>query len=77
MQGTKRGPHESADIPGINLTFAPTKGKTDTTTKGGIIDHAGFEVKNLAAFCQKLEGRGIKLDVPYRKIPNLGIASHF
>lgn len=77
MQATKRGPHDSADIPGMNLTFAPTRGKTDTSTKGGIIDHVGFEIKNLAAFCQKLEAKGIKLDAPYRKIPDLGIAIAF
>jgi catechol 2,3-dioxygenase-like lactoylglutathione lyase family enzyme len=77
MQATKRGPHDSADIPGINLTFAPTRSSTDISTKGGIIDHVGFEVKDLAAFCLKLEAQGIKLDSQYRKIPNLGIALAF
>jgi hypothetical protein len=33
--------------------------------KGGIIDHIGFEVKNLAAFCRKPEAAGITLDEAY------------
>jgi hypothetical protein len=32
-----------------------------------MLDHIGFEVTNLAAFCAKLESMGVKLDTPYRK----------
>jgi len=70
-------PHDSADIPGMNLTFAPTRSRLDVTSKGGLIDHVGFEVGNLAAFCQKLEAKGVKFDQPYKKIPSLGIATAF
>jgi catechol 2,3-dioxygenase-like lactoylglutathione lyase family enzyme len=77
MPLTTRGPHDSTDIPGMNLTFAPTRGPVDLTTKGGVIDHIGFEVRNLAAFCQKLEAKGVKLDQPYKKIPSAGIATAF
>jgi catechol 2,3-dioxygenase-like lactoylglutathione lyase family enzyme len=76
MPATTRGTHDSADIPGMNLTFAPSRERILGTT-GGIIDHIGFEVKNLAAFCRKLEGAGIKLDVPYTQVPSQGIASAF
>jgi catechol 2,3-dioxygenase-like lactoylglutathione lyase family enzyme len=56
-----RGQFQAADIPGANLTFT----KTDTPTvptKGRILDHIGFDVKDLAAFAKKLEAAGIKLD---------------
>jgi catechol 2,3-dioxygenase-like lactoylglutathione lyase family enzyme len=75
MRPTTRGPHDSADIPGMNLTFAPGKAR-DMGSKGGVIDHIGFEVRNLEAFCRKLETSGIKLDVPYSK-SQVGFAHAF
>ena len=36
-------------------------------TKGRTLDHVGFEVKNLEAFCKKLEANGVKFDKPYSK----------
>ena len=41
------------------------------------MDHIGFEVRDLEAFCKKLESMGVKFDVPYRKVPALGIAIAF
>ena len=76
MRATTRGPHDSADIPGQNLTFAPGKVR-DMGTKDGQIDHIGFEVRGLEAFCQKLQAKGIKLDVPYTKDARLGISYAF
>lgn len=52
---------ETVDLPGVDLSF----GASDTRrapTKGRSIDHIGFEVKNLDAFCKKLAAQGIKLD---------------
>ena len=72
----KRGQFDAADLPGVNLTFA----KTDTPTvgtKGRSLDHIGFEVKNLEAFCKKLEASGIKLDRPYTHLPNSSTAIAF
>jgi len=72
----KRGQFEAADVPGVNLTFSPS----DTSvagTKTRSLDHIGFEVKNLEAFCKKLESSGVKFDSPYRKVPALGIAIAF
>ena len=46
-------------------------------TTGRSIDHIGFEIKNLEAFTKKLEAQGIKLDRPYTKVPQLGIAIAF
>jgi catechol 2,3-dioxygenase-like lactoylglutathione lyase family enzyme len=72
----KRGPFEAADLPGVNLTFSQATGAV-APTKGRALDHIGFEVKDLEAFCGKLEAAGVKFDVPYRKIPALGLSIAF
>jgi catechol 2,3-dioxygenase-like lactoylglutathione lyase family enzyme len=66
----------SGDLPGVALNFSPS---TDPVvgTQGRALDHIGFEVKDLEAFCKKLEADGIKLAVPYRRVPALGIAIAF
>ena len=48
----KRANFDAADIPGANLTFS----KSDTptvATKGRMLDHIGFEIKDLEAISQK------------------------
>jgi hypothetical protein len=35
-----------------------------------MLDHIGFEVRNLEAFCRLLESRGIEFDQAYRRLPN-------
>jgi extradiol dioxygenase family protein len=35
-----------------------------------MLDHIGFEVKDLQAFCRKLETAGVKFDAPYSKDPS-------
>jgi catechol 2,3-dioxygenase-like lactoylglutathione lyase family enzyme len=77
MRLSTRGTHDSADIPGMNLTFAPSRPPVYRSTAGGIIDHIGFEVRNLAAYCARLEAAGVKLDVPYKRDAGLGFASAF
>ena len=72
----KRGPFEAADLPGVNLTFSEAKDPV-VGTKGRALDHIGFEVRDLEAFCKKLEAAGIKFDLPYRKIPSLSLAIAF
>ena len=72
----KRGENDAVDLPGVNLTFSisPT---AIVGTRGRVLDHIGFEITDLAAFCEKLEASGVKFDVPYRKLasPNgLGLA---
>jgi catechol 2,3-dioxygenase-like lactoylglutathione lyase family enzyme len=72
----KRGPFDAADVPGANLTFS----KSDTATvptKGRSLDHIGFEIKDLEAFCKKAEANGVKFDMPFTKRPDLGIALAF
>jgi catechol 2,3-dioxygenase-like lactoylglutathione lyase family enzyme len=69
-----RGQFQADDIPGVNLTFTKSDSAT-MPTKGRALDHIGFEVKHLEAFCKKLEASGIKLDRPYGKLPSgVGIA---
>ena len=60
----------------MNLTFGPTPVPT-IPTRGRALDHVGFEVQNLKAFCEELKNKGIALDVDYREIPSLGIAVAF
>ena len=66
----------AADLPGVALNFSPSPDPV-VATQGRSLDHIGFEVKNLEAFCKKLEADGIKLAVPYRQVPALGIAIAF
>jgi len=71
-----RGQFKAADVPGANLTFSATTMPT-VTTKGRVLDHIGFDVKNLEAFCKKLEAAGIKLDRPFTRNPQTGGALAF
>jgi catechol 2,3-dioxygenase-like lactoylglutathione lyase family enzyme len=65
-----------ADLPGVALNFTQSPTPVVGTT-GRAVDHIGFEVKNLEAFCKKLEEMGIKLSVPYRNVPALGLSIAF
>jgi catechol 2,3-dioxygenase-like lactoylglutathione lyase family enzyme len=66
----------AADLPGVNLTFAPVADAQEPT-RGRVFDHVGFEVDNLEAFCRELEARGITLDRGYSEVASLGIAIAF
>ena len=68
----KRAQYDAVDLPGINLNFGG--GRTSVPTKGRRLDHIGFEVRNLEAFCKRLESMGVTLDAPYQKNPD-GIAT--
>ncbi|MBM3738390.1 MAG: hypothetical protein FJW39_21620 [Acidobacteria bacterium] len=72
----KRGRFEAADLPGMNLSFSPSKTPV-APSKGRSVDHIGFEVRNLEAFCKKLEAAGVKFDVPFRAVPTLGLKIAF
>jgi catechol 2,3-dioxygenase-like lactoylglutathione lyase family enzyme len=65
-----------ANLPGVTLIFSPTETPV-TGTKGRALDHIGFEVKGLEDFCKTLETNGVKLDTPYRKVPQLGFGVAF
>ena len=65
----KRSNYDAVDLPGINLNFSAAP-KPTVPTKGRMLDHIGFEVRGLAAFCKRLEAMGVNLDVPYSKGPS-------
>jgi catechol 2,3-dioxygenase-like lactoylglutathione lyase family enzyme len=71
-----RGSFQAADLPGVNLTYSPSADPV-SGTRGRTLDHIGFEVKNLEAFCKNLEAQGIKLDRPYTRVAALNIAVAF
>jgi len=54
-----------ANIPGAELAFTKTEAAT-VPTKGRILDHIGFDVRDHTAFVKRLEAAGIKLDEPPR-----------
>ena len=57
----KRAAFDTSNIPGAELTLA----KADTpqaTTKGRVLDHIGFEVKNIEETVKRLDAAGIKID---------------
>lgn len=71
-----RGQNQAADVPGVNLTFSRADTPT-VTTKGRVLDHIGFDITNLEAFCKKLEAAGIKLDRPFTRNQQTGGALAF
>jgi catechol 2,3-dioxygenase-like lactoylglutathione lyase family enzyme len=54
------------DLPGAQIRFARADTK-QAPTRGRVLDHIGFDVKDHAAAVKKLEADGIKLDEPPRK----------
>lgn len=70
----KRWRYEAVDLPGINLNFSVVPA-AQAPTRGRRLDHIGFEIANLEAFCKRLEAQGIVFDRPYSKLPSgLGLA---
>lgn len=53
--------YTAADLPGVNMNFSGQK-EPMAPTRGRMLDHIGFEVRNLAAFCKRLEASGVTLD---------------
>ncbi len=74
-----RGRINTADLPGINLSFSSRRGPGPVAvgTKGRTLDHIGFEVRDLEALCERLEASGVEFDRPYGENPELGIATAF
>jgi catechol 2,3-dioxygenase-like lactoylglutathione lyase family enzyme len=64
-----------ADLPGIGYMlnfFRLEREGTLVGSAGRVIDHVGFEVRDLKDFCRKLEAKGIKLTKPLHKEKALG-----
>jgi catechol 2,3-dioxygenase-like lactoylglutathione lyase family enzyme len=67
--GGKPGTRNNAavvDLPGVQIRFAAADTKQEPT-RGRVLDHIGFDVKDHAAFVKKIQAEGIKLDEPVRK----------
>lgn len=65
--------YRAMDLPGMNLNFSGVPARR-APTKGRTLDHVGFEVTNLEAFCRRLMAAGISLDRPYAMGPD-GVAT--
>jgi catechol 2,3-dioxygenase-like lactoylglutathione lyase family enzyme len=65
----ERWRYQAVDLPGININISGVPA-AQAPTRGRMLDHIGFEVQNLEAFCRKLEAAGIKFDRPYSKLPS-------
>jgi catechol 2,3-dioxygenase-like lactoylglutathione lyase family enzyme len=66
-----RGNFLSALFNGGQVDFRKAQ-QAEAPTKGRSLDHIGFEVRNLEAFCEKLEADGLTLEMAYREVPQLG-----
>ena len=65
-----RGQFPAAFIPGGEVDFRKAQ-QAESPTKGRSLDHIGFEVKNLKAFCEKLQADGVTMEMAYREMPQL------
>jgi catechol 2,3-dioxygenase-like lactoylglutathione lyase family enzyme len=72
--GGKAGTRNTApivDVPGGQLRFAKADAP-QAPTRGRVLDHIGFDVKDLQAFATKIQAEGTKLDEPVRKVAASG-----
>jgi catechol 2,3-dioxygenase-like lactoylglutathione lyase family enzyme len=73
---TTQGTSSVTSVPGMVFSFRKTDAPL-AATKGRSLDHIGFEVKGLEAFCKKLEADGVKFDAPFRDVPRIGLKIAF
>jgi len=71
-----RGNFLAAFIPGGEVDTRKTQGP-QAPTKGRSLDHIGFEVRNLEAFCKQLSADGMQFESAYRDIPAIGLKIAF
>jgi catechol 2,3-dioxygenase-like lactoylglutathione lyase family enzyme len=64
----ERGRFAAGNVPGVALLFSSIDGAW-APTRGRGLDHIGFEVRDLEAFCEKLEAAGLTFDRPYGLVP--------
>jgi catechol 2,3-dioxygenase-like lactoylglutathione lyase family enzyme len=69
-----------ADLPGVGYMlnyFSWLPDEPLVGTGGRAVDHVGFEIRNLEAFCKELEAKGVEFTVPYRRAPELKLSIAF
>jgi lactoylglutathione lyase len=71
-----RGNFLAAFIPGGEVDFRKAQ-QAEAPTKGRSLDHIGFEVKDLDAFCKKLQAAGVTFEMPYRDVPQIALKIAF
>ncbi len=59
----KRALYDAVDLPGVNFNFSVGP-KAVGPTRGRVLDHLAFQVKDLAAFCARLAREGAALERP-------------
>src|SRR5262245_56675554 len=64
MTGTRNNA-PVVNLAGVQFRFATAANK-QAPTRGRVLDHVGFDVKDHAAFVKRLQAEGIKLDEPPR-----------
>ncbi|MES2625809.1 MAG: VOC family protein [Pseudomonadota bacterium] len=76
--GERRG-LPSALVPGgrVDVMGAPANGPAPRGSKGGALDHIGFEVADMDAFAAHLQSLGIKFDSEPRRIDAIGLTIAF
>ena len=71
-----RGNFLAAFIPGGEVDTRKSQ-DAQAPTKGRSLDHIGFEVKNLDAFCKQLAADGVQFEMAYRDIPAIALKIAF
>ena len=60
----------TTNAPGMNMSFGNAQEEA-APTRGRAIDHIGFELDDLEAFCEQLTAKGIEFDTEYREIDSI------
>ena len=77
LEQRPRGSIQSTtNVPGMNMSFGNARGEA-APTRGRAIDHIGFELDDLEAFCQRLKAKGIEFGVEYREIDSIALKIAF
>lgn len=71
-----RGNFLAAFLPGGEVD-ARKSTEAQAPTKGRSVDHIGFEVRELDAFCKKLAADGVQFEMAYRDVPAIGLKIAF
>lgn len=74
--GERRG-LPSALVPGGRVDIMGARGGAPRGSRGGALDHIGFEVADMQAFAAHLEALGIAFDLAPRRIEEIGLTIAF
>ena len=66
----------TTNAPGMNMSFGNARGEA-APTRGRSIDHIGFELDDLEAFCEQLKAKGIEFDTEYREIDSIQLKTAY